>query len=167
MLWDRVASCCSWQPCQPNAATLPSPSWPSATAHGFDRAHASTSPPQGHGKAVDWWTLGVLLYEMMAGYPPFFDDDPLATYKKILKVGAPSGRCLPARLPACLPAAGMFQPAACVPRQAWRQGYAAQRGAPASARDSQLPGSCRCSPPCCALPAGQPGLPITLLDQRP
>ncbi|KAL4424995.1 hypothetical protein ABPG77_002880 [Micractinium sp. CCAP 211/92] len=40
---------------------------------------------KGHGKAVDWWALGVLIYEMMAGYPPFFDDDPLATYKKILK----------------------------------------------------------------------------------
>jgi serine/threonine protein kinase len=25
------------------------------------------------------------VYEMMAGYPPFYDDDPLATYKKILK----------------------------------------------------------------------------------
>ena len=23
--------------------------------------------PQGHGKAVDWWALGVLVYEMMAG----------------------------------------------------------------------------------------------------
>ncbi|PSC72692.1 AGC kinase [Micractinium conductrix] len=40
---------------------------------------------KGHGKAVDWWALGVLIFEMMAGYPPFFDDDPLATYKKILK----------------------------------------------------------------------------------
>ncbi|GAB4820560.1 hypothetical protein N2152v2_007606 [Parachlorella kessleri] len=40
---------------------------------------------KGHGKAVDWWAFGVLLYEMMAGQPPFFDVDPMGTYKKILK----------------------------------------------------------------------------------
>ena len=39
----------------------------------------------GHGKAVDWWTLGILLYEMIAGIDPFNDDDPMAIYQKILK----------------------------------------------------------------------------------
>ncbi len=39
---------------------------------------------QGHGKGVDWWTLGVLIYEMLASYPPFYDEDPMETYKKIL-----------------------------------------------------------------------------------
>jgi len=26
----------------------------------------------GHGKAVDWYLLGVLLYEMLVGVPPYF-----------------------------------------------------------------------------------------------
>lgn len=40
---------------------------------------------QGHGKAVDWWALGILAFEMLAGYPPFFDDHTLGIYEKILR----------------------------------------------------------------------------------
>jgi serine/threonine protein kinase len=39
---------------------------------------------QGHGKPVDWWTLGILVYEMLAGYPPFQDEDPMNIYRKII-----------------------------------------------------------------------------------
>ena len=39
---------------------------------------------KGHGKGVDWWALGVLIYEMMAGYPPFYDENPFGIYQKIL-----------------------------------------------------------------------------------
>ena len=40
---------------------------------------------KGHGKPVDWWCLGILVYEMMAGIDPFNDDDPMGIYQKILK----------------------------------------------------------------------------------
>ena len=39
---------------------------------------------KGHNKAVDWWALGILIFEMLAGYPPFFDDNPFGIYEKIL-----------------------------------------------------------------------------------
>lgn len=40
---------------------------------------------KGHGKPVDWWTFGVLVYEMIAGIDPFNDEDPMLIYQKILK----------------------------------------------------------------------------------
>lgn len=39
---------------------------------------------QGHSKPVDWWTFGILVYEMHAGHAPFVDDDPMNIYKKII-----------------------------------------------------------------------------------
>lgn len=39
---------------------------------------------EGHDWAVDYWALGVLLYEMTAGSPPFYADDPMEIYEKIL-----------------------------------------------------------------------------------
>ncbi|ORY73875.1 kinase-like domain-containing protein [Leucosporidium creatinivorum] len=40
----------------------------------------------GHGyqKTVDWWTLGVLLYEMLSGLPPFYSENTNEMYQKIL-----------------------------------------------------------------------------------
>ena len=40
---------------------------------------------KGHGKGVDWWTLGILVYEMLVGRCPFYDDDPVGIYQQILK----------------------------------------------------------------------------------
>merc|ERR1711976_164550 len=30
------------------------------------------------------WTLGILIYEMIVGQPPFCDEDPMGIYQKIL-----------------------------------------------------------------------------------
>ncbi|KAG9007150.1 hypothetical protein FRB94_014623 [Tulasnella sp. JGI-2019a] len=38
----------------------------------------------GYTKTVDWWTLGVLLYEMMTGLPPYYDENTNDMYRKIL-----------------------------------------------------------------------------------
>lgn len=40
---------------------------------------------RGHGREVDWWALGILIYEMLIGYPPFFDEHPFRIYEKILE----------------------------------------------------------------------------------
>ncbi|KAJ2540165.1 cAMP-dependent protein kinase catalytic subunit, partial [Coemansia sp. RSA 1933] len=39
---------------------------------------------KGYGKSVDWWALGVLIFEMIAGYPPFYDEDHYRLYEKIM-----------------------------------------------------------------------------------
>lgn len=38
----------------------------------------------GYNEAVDWWSAGVILFEMLVGYPPFFSDDPSITCQKII-----------------------------------------------------------------------------------
>lgn len=37
-----------------------------------------------HSKTSDWWTLGVFLYEMLTGLPPFYDEDVDRIHRKIL-----------------------------------------------------------------------------------
>lgn len=39
---------------------------------------------KGYGKAVDWWAIGVLMYELVAGNPPFYANDPMRIYEKIV-----------------------------------------------------------------------------------
>lgn len=31
---------------------------------------------QGYGKPVDWWSMGIILYEFLIGCVPFFGDTP-------------------------------------------------------------------------------------------
>lgn len=39
----------------------------------------------GHGKEVDWWSLGILLYEMIVGLPPFYSENQSIMYGLIQK----------------------------------------------------------------------------------
>ncbi|OQV20733.1 Protein kinase DC2 [Hypsibius exemplaris] len=39
---------------------------------------------RGYNKAVDYWAFGILCYEMLVGHPPFYSDNPIEVYQKIL-----------------------------------------------------------------------------------
>lgn len=39
----------------------------------------------GHGLAVDWWALGILIYEFLVGQPPFWDQNPMRIYEQIVE----------------------------------------------------------------------------------
>lgn len=40
---------------------------------------------KGHTIAVDWWALGILIYEFLTGYPPFWHQNPIEIYKQIIE----------------------------------------------------------------------------------
>jgi len=39
---------------------------------------------KGHGKPVDWWSYGTLIFEMLVGIPPFYSENVHEMYDKIL-----------------------------------------------------------------------------------
>ena len=38
----------------------------------------------GYSSSCDWWSLGVIMYEMLIGYPPFCSENAQETYRKII-----------------------------------------------------------------------------------
>lgn len=42
-----------------------------------------------HGPSVDWWALGVCLFEFLTGIPPFNDETPALVFQNILKRDIP------------------------------------------------------------------------------
>lgn len=39
---------------------------------------------QGYNRSVDWWSLGILIFEMITGLPPFYSENHQQMYRKIL-----------------------------------------------------------------------------------
>uniref|UniRef100_A0A1I7T4Z8 non-specific serine/threonine protein kinase n=2 Tax=Caenorhabditis tropicalis TaxID=1561998 RepID=A0A1I7T4Z8_9PELO len=39
---------------------------------------------RGYGKPVDWWALGIILYEFLVGIVPFFGETPEALFSKVI-----------------------------------------------------------------------------------
>ena len=46
--------------------------------------HTQILEEKDYGASVDWWALGVLMYEMMAGQPPFEADNEDELFEAIL-----------------------------------------------------------------------------------
>jgi len=41
---------------------------------------------KGHSKEVDWWALGIVIFEMLSGYPPWYNLKAHAVYNAVINV---------------------------------------------------------------------------------
>ncbi|XP_021953821.1 serine/threonine-protein kinase tricorner isoform X2 [Folsomia candida] len=57
---------------------------PEVFLNGIASADGSRILQTGYGSACDWWSLGVIMYEMLIGYPIFCSENPQETYRKVM-----------------------------------------------------------------------------------
>ncbi|XP_073262692.1 serine/threonine-protein kinase AtPK2/AtPK19-like [Populus alba] len=55
------------------------------TDFGLAKQSSETVLAKGHDKATDWWSVGILLYEMLTGKPPFTGGNGQKSKRKIMK----------------------------------------------------------------------------------
>eukprot|EP00928_Gymnodinium_smaydae_P030698 TRINITY_DN22754_c0_g1_i1.p1 TRINITY_DN22754_c0_g1~~TRINITY_DN22754_c0_g1_i1.p1 ORF type:complete len:924 (+),score=200.25 TRINITY_DN22754_c0_g1_i1:119-2890(+) len=83
---------------KPENVVLSAQGWPKLTDFGFatrifGKTYTTCGTPDymapevitsvGHTVAVDWWTLGVFIFELMVGHPPFEASSTIFTYQKM------------------------------------------------------------------------------------
>lgn len=113
-----------------------------------------------YGFSVDWWALGVLMFEMMAGRSPFdiITDNPDMNTEDYLFQGEPSGPppCPPPTRPA------PWQPlmALSCPQSSWRNPSASPGSSPSRPRTCSRASSTRwvMHPACLGPPSSCPAL---------
>jgi calcium/calmodulin-dependent protein kinase I len=39
---------------------------------------------EAYGKEIDYWSIGIILYIMLCGFPPFYDENNAELFKSIM-----------------------------------------------------------------------------------